>query len=53
MKRIKSIRAKTDPQKPCNIAFREGIEASGEACLKVPAHTSLTTAIRHTCAPIG
>src|SRR5881396_10136 len=27
MKRMKSIRAKRDPQKPCNVAFREGREA--------------------------
>jgi hypothetical protein len=27
MKRIKSIRSKRDPQKPCNVAFREGLEA--------------------------
>jgi ribosome modulation factor len=27
MKRIKSIRSKSDPRKPCNIAFREGLDA--------------------------
>ena len=25
--RFKSIRGKRDPQKPCNVAFREGLEA--------------------------
>ena len=27
MKRTKSIRGKRDLQKPCNVAFREGLEA--------------------------
>jgi ribosome modulation factor len=50
MKRIKSIRAKTDPQKPCNIAFREGFEAkrrglSQSACPYV-ADDSYTTYLR-------
>ena len=27
MKRTKSIRGKRDPQKPCNVAFREGLKA--------------------------
>ena len=27
MNRTKSIRREHDPQKPCNIAFREGLEA--------------------------
>jgi len=27
MKRTKSIRCKRGPQKPCNVAFREGLEA--------------------------
>ena len=27
MKRMKSIRGKRDPHKPCNVAFREGLEA--------------------------
>lgn len=35
--RIRSIRSKDDPQKPCNVAYREGREAkekglSEEAC---------------------
>jgi len=25
--RIKSIRRKSDPRKPCNVAFREGLDA--------------------------
>jgi hypothetical protein len=31
MKRTKSIRGKRDPQKPCNIAFREGLEAKQQS----------------------
>ena len=31
MKRKKSIRDKRDPQKPCNVAFREGLEAKRQA----------------------
>jgi hypothetical protein len=27
MKRIKSIRSKSDPRRSCNIAFREGLDA--------------------------
>jgi hypothetical protein len=27
MTRTRSIRGKRDPQKPCNVAFREGLEA--------------------------
>jgi ribosome modulation factor len=30
MKRTKSIRSKRDPQNPCNVAFREGLEAKGQ-----------------------
>ncbi len=32
MKRMKSIRGKLDPQKPGNVAFRQGIEAKRQ-CL--------------------
>ncbi len=34
MRRIKSIRSKRDPQKPCNVAFHEGLEARRRGLLE-------------------
>jgi ribosome modulation factor len=47
MKRIKSIRSKSDPQKPCNIAFREGLDAKQQglpesACPYIGDHSYAT-----------
>ena len=53
MKRIKSIRAKGDPRKPCNVAFREGLDAKREGLPESLAPTLAMTATRHICALIG